>query len=208
MRNTHRHWEEEFITTVGQIHFAKKRNLPSVFDLFQGKLHLFEVYLKACKLGLGELERYINNARFLFETTYNLWLYPEVSDLSDKLTSDPRIERMERKYRRLCDYEDNTIDFVAGVKVSLGNGEPLDSDDFVVVQGVEDCTLEMTLRMREADILEMCISRSLRYIQRSLVAVKTYHALMDEKFKDMTEEEIRNTPAANLDIFVGDYTNI
>ena len=62
--------------------------------------------------------------------------------------------------------------------------------------------------MREADILEMSISRILRYIQRSLVAVKTYHALMDEKFKDMTEEEIRNTPAANLDIFVGNYLRV
>ena len=62
--------------------------------------------------------------------------------------------------------------------------------------------------MREADILEMSTSRILRYIQRSLVAVKTYHALMDEKFKDMTEEEIRNTLAANLDIFLGDYLRV
>ena len=107
---------------------------------------------------MGELEKYVNNARFEFETTYNLWLYPEVGDLSEKLASDPRVERLERKYRRLCDYEDSTIEFVARVKVSLGNGEPLDSDDFVVVQAVEDCTLDMTLRMREAEILEMCIS--------------------------------------------------
>lgn len=204
LRTTHRHWEKEFVTTVGTIHFAKKKNLPSLFDLFQGKLHLFVVYFRACKLGLGELERYINNAWFLFETAYNLWLYPEVGGLSDKLASNPRIERLERKYQRLCDYEDN----VARVKVSLWNGEPLDSDDFVVVQAVEDCTLEMTLRMREAKILEMCISRMLRYIQRSLVAVKTYHALMDDKLKEMTEEEIRNTPAANLNIFVGDYLSV
>ena len=72
LRSTHRHWEAEFVTTVGTIHFAKKKKLPSLFDLFQGKLHLFEVYFKACKLGLGELEKYVNNARFEFQTTYNL----------------------------------------------------------------------------------------------------------------------------------------
>ena len=206
--STHRHWQAEFHTTVGTIHFAKKVNLPALFDLLQGKLHLYEIYFKACKLGLGELEKYINNARFEFETTYNLWLYPEVGELSERLSSDPRIERLDRKYRRLCDYEDNTLEFVARVKVSLSNGEPLDSDDFVVVQAVEDCTLDMTLRMREAEILETCISRTLRYIQRSLVAIKTFHALMDDKLKEMIEEQIRRTPAANINIFVGDYLRV
>ena len=108
----------------------------------------------------------------------------------------------------MCEYEDNTIELVARVKVSLGNGEPLDSDDFVVVQAVEDCTLDMTLRMREAEILELCISRTLRYIQRSLVAVKTFHALMDDKLKEMSEEQIRRTPATNIDVFVGDYLRV
>ena len=98
------------------------------------------------------------------------------------------------------------LEFVARIKVSLGNGEPLDSDYFVVVQAVEDCTLDMTLRMREAEILETCISRTLRYIQ--LVAVKTFHALMDDKLKEMIEEQIRRTPAANINIFVGDYLRV
>ena len=62
--------------------------------------------------------------------------------------------------------------------------------------------------MREAEILEMCISRTLRYIQRSLVAVKTFHDLMDDKLKEMTEEQIRRTPAANINIFVGDYLRV
>ena len=31
---------------------------------------------------------------------------------------------------------------------------------------------------------------------------------MDDKLKEMTEEEIRNTPAANLNIFVGDYLSV
>ena len=108
----------------------------------------------------------------------------------------------------MCEYEDNTIELVARVKVSLGNGEPLNSDDFVVVQAVEDCTLDMTLRMREEEILEMCKSRTLKYIQRSLVAVKTFHALMDDKLKEMTGEQIRRTPAANINILVGDYLRV
>ena len=62
--------------------------------------------------------------------------------------------------------------------------------------------------MREAEILETCISRTLRYIQRSLVAVKTFHALMDDKLKEMIEEQIRRTPAANINIFVGDYLRV
>ena len=80
-----------------------------------------------------------------------------MEEVSERLANDPRIERLERKYQRLCQYEDDTLEFVARIKVSLGNGELLDSDDFVVVQAVEDCNLYMTLRMREAEILETCI---------------------------------------------------
>lgn len=208
LRNSHRFWQAELHTTVGTIHFANKRNLTTLFDLFVGKLHLYEIYIKACKLGLGELVRFVNSSCFEFETAYNLWLYPEIEEVSEKLANDPRIQRLERKYQRLCRYEDDTLFFVARIKASLGSGEPLDSDDFVVVQAVEDCTLEMTMRLREAEILEKCISRTLRHIQRSLVAVKTFHGLMDEKLKDMSEEQIRGTPAANVNIFVGDYLRI
>ena len=98
--------------------------------------------------------------------------------------------------------------FVARMKASLGSGEPLDSNDFVVVQAVEDCTLEMTMRLREAEILEKCVSRTLRHIQLSLVVVKTFNGLMGEKLKDMPEEQIQRVPAANVNIFVGDYLRI
>ena len=70
LRNSHRFWQAEFHTTVGTIHFANKRNLPTLFDLFVGKLHLYEIYIKACKLGLGELVRFVNSAQFEFETAY------------------------------------------------------------------------------------------------------------------------------------------
>ena len=40
------------------------------------------------------------------------------------------------------------------------------------------------------------------------MAVKTFHALMDDKLKEMTEEQIRRTPAANINIFVGDYLRV
>ena len=112
------------------------------------------------------------------------------------------------KFQRLCRYKDDTLFFVARIKASLGNGEPLDSDDFVVVQAVEDCTLEMTLRLREAEILEKCMSRTLRHIQRSLVAVKMFNGLMEEKLKDMTEEQIQRIPITNINIFVGAYLRI
>ena len=163
LRNSHRFWQAEFHTVVGTIHIANKRNLPALFDLFVGKLHLYEIYIQACKLGLGEL--FVNSSRFEFETAYNLWLYPEMEEVSEKLANDPRIQRLERKYQRLCRYEDNTLFFVARIKASLGSGEPLDSDDFVFVQAVEDCTLEMTMRLREAEILGKCISRTMRHIQ-------------------------------------------
>ena len=152
--------------------------------------------------------RFVNSSRFELETTYNLWMYPEMEEVSEKLANDPRIQQLERKFQRLCRYEDDTLFFVARMKASLGSGEPLDSDDFVVVQAVEDCTLEMTMRLREAEILEKCISRTLRHIQRSLVAVKMFNGLMEEKLKDMTEEQIQRIPITNINIFVGAYLRI
>ena len=107
---------------MGTIHFANKRNLPALFDLFVGKLHLYEIYIKACKLGLGELVRFVNSSRFEFETAYNLWLYPEMEEVSEKLADDPRIQHLERKYQRLCRYEDDTLFFVARIKALLGSG--------------------------------------------------------------------------------------
>ena len=208
LRSAHLFWNAEFHTVVGTIHFANKRNLPALFDLFVGKLHLYEIYIKACKLGLGELVRFVNSARFDLETKFNIWMYAEMEEVSEKLVNDPRIQRLERRYQRLCRYEDETIYFVARIKASLGNGEPLDSDDFVVVEAVEDCTTEMTMRLREAEILEKCISRTLRHIQRSLVAVKTFNGLMEEKLKDLTPEEIQRVPAANINIFEGDYLRV
>ena len=208
LSNSHRFWTAEFHTVVGTIHFANKRNLPALYELFAGKLHLYEIYIKACKLGLGELVRYVNKARFDLETSYNVMMYPEMEEVLEKLMDDPRIQRLERKFQRLCRYEDDTLFFVARIKASLGNGEPLDSDDFMVVQAVEDCTLEMTLRLREAEILEKCMSRTLRHIQRSLVAVKMFNGLMEEKLKDMTEEQIQRIPITNVNIFTGDYLRI
>ena len=135
-------------------------------------------------------------------------MYAEMEEVSEKLVNDPRIQRLERRYQRLCRYEDETIYFVARIKASLGNGEPLDSDDFVVVEAVEDCTAEMTMRLREAEVLEKCISRTLRHIQRSLVAVKTFNGLMEEKLKDLTPEQIQRVPAADINIFEGDYLRV
>ena len=71
------------------------------------------------------------------------------------------IQRLDRKYQRLCRYEDETMFFVARIKASLESGEELDNDDFVVIEAVEDCTIEMSLRLREAEILEKCMSRTL-----------------------------------------------
>ena len=93
------------------------------------------------------------------------------------------------------------LEIVARLKLTLGNGEPLDSDDFVVVQAVEDYTFEMTMKIKEADILEMNISKILRCIQRSIMSVKCYHTIKDEKLKSMSEEEIRASPVASLDLF-------
>ena len=108
------------MTVVGTIHFANKRNLPALFDLFVGKLHLYEIYIKACKLGLGELVRFVNSSRFDLETKFNIWMYSEMEEVSEKLENDPRIQRLERRYQRLCRYEDDTLFFVARMKASLG----------------------------------------------------------------------------------------
>ena len=43
---------------------------------------------------------------------------------------------MERRYQRLCRYEDETLFFVARIKASLESGEELDNDDFVVIEAV------------------------------------------------------------------------
>ena len=64
------------------------------------------------------------------------------------------------------------------------------------------------MRLREAEILEKCMSRTLRHIQRSLVAVKMFNGLMEEKLKDMTEEQIQRVPITNINIFVGAYLRI
>ena len=159
-------------------------------------------------MGLGELVRFVNKSRFDLETNYNLMLYPEMEEVSKKLMNDPRIQRLDRKYQRLCRYEDETLFFVARIKASLENREELDNDDFVVIEAVEDCTLEMSLRLREAEILEKCMSRTLRHIQRSLVAVKMFSGLIEEKVKDLTEEQIQRIPITNVNIFTGDYLRI
>ena len=113
------------------------------------------------QVGLGELVRFVNKSRFELEAKYNLMLYSEMEEVSEKLMSDPRIQRLDRKYQRLCRYEDETRFFVARIKASLESDEELDNDDFVVIEAVEDCRIEMSLRLREAEILEKCMSRTL-----------------------------------------------
>ena len=144
LARSHRFWAAEYQIVVGTLHYAKKQNLPAFYDLFVGKLHLYEIYVKACKLGLGELVRFVNKSRFDLEANYNL---PEMEEVSEKLMNDPRVQRLERKYQRLCRYEDETMFFVARIKASLESGEELDNDDFVVIEAVEDCTIEMSLRL-------------------------------------------------------------
>ena len=208
LARSHRFWAAEYQIVVGTLHYAKKRNLPAFYDLFVGKLHLYEIYVKACKLALGELVRYVNKTRFDFEANYNLMLYNEMEDVSEKLMNDPRVQRMERRYQRLCRYEDETLFFVARIKASLESGEEVDNDDFVVIEAVEDATIELSLRLREAEILEKCMSRTHRHIQRSLTAVKMFSGLIEEKVKDLTEDQIRRIPIANVNIFAGDYLRI
>ena len=204
LRSAHTHWRKEFHTTVSQVHFAKKRNVPSGFVYLQGKLQTFELNRKACLLGLGELTRYVDHARFEFSTTYNKIEYPEMEDLTEKFDNDPNVEHLDRRYRSLCDYEDNMLEIVARLKISLepaNRGEPLESDNFVVIHAVEDYTLEITMKIREAEIIEMYMSKILRCIHRSIIAIKSYHTIKDEKYKNMTEEEILASPAANFNLF-------
>ena len=208
LARSHQFWAAEYQIVVGTLHYAKKRNLPAFYDLFVGKLHLYEIYVKACKLALGELVRYVNKTRFDFEANYNLMLYNEMEDVSEKLMNDPRVQRMERRYQRLCCYEDETLFFVARIKASLESGEEVDNDDFVVIEAVEDATIELSLRLREAEILEKCMSRTHRHIQRSLTAVKMFSGLIEEKVKDLTEDQIRRIPIANVNIFAGDFLRI
>ena len=197
-------WAEEYITAVSQLHFIRKRNLPPLFDLFQGKLHTFEVSVRAAKLGLGEVKRFVDGARHEFVTKYNVPIYPELEDLSQKLESDPRIERIQRQYRRLSRYEDDIIHTIARIKISLQGEGPLESDDDVIIEGVELWTQELTQKILEAEALEVNLGRFLKSIRRSLVAIQIYHELTEESMAEMNEEEIANVPSADLNIFVGD----
>ena len=87
-RADYQFWAEEYITAVSQLHFIRKRNLPPLFDLFQGKMHTFEVSVRAAKLGLGEVKRFVDGSRHEFVTKYNVPVYPELEDLSQKFESD------------------------------------------------------------------------------------------------------------------------
>ena len=103
------------------------------------------------------------------------------------------------------------LEIVARLKLSLepaNRGEPLESDNFVVIQAVEDYTFEMTMKIREADILEMNISKILRCIHRSIITIKSYHTIKDEKLKNMTEEEIMASPAATLNLFENNHLRV
>ena len=62
LARSHSFWAAEFQTVVGTLHYANKQKLPAFYDLFVGKLHLYEIYVKACKLGLGELVRFVNKS--------------------------------------------------------------------------------------------------------------------------------------------------
>ena len=204
----HRFWAAEYKIVVGTLHYAKKRNLPAFYDLFVGKLHMYEIYMKACKLALGEMVRYVNKKRFDIEADCGLMLYNEMEDVSERLMDDPRVQRMERRYQRLCRYEDETLFFVARIKASLENGEEVGNDSFVVIEAVEDATVELSLRLREAEILEKCMSRTHRHIQRSMTAIKMFTGLIEEKVRDLTEDQIRQIPIANVNIFEGGFLRI
>ena len=203
-RADYQFWAEEYITAVSQLHFIRKRNLPPLFDLFQGKMHTFEVSVRAIKLGLGEVKRFVNSARHEFVTKYNVPIYPELEDLSQKFESDPRMERIQRQYRRLSRYEEDMIHTIARIKISLEGEGPLESDDEVVIEGVELWTQELTQKILEAEALEVNLGRFLKSIRRTLVAIQIYHELTDESLAEMNEEEIANVPSANLNIYVGD----
>ena len=82
------------------------------------------------------------------------------------------------------------------------------NDSFVVIEAVEDATVELSLRLREAEILEKCMSRTHRHIQRSLTAIKMFTGLIEEKVRDLTEDQIRQIPIANVNIFEGGFLRI
>ena len=187
---------EELMTTISQSHIAKKRNVPVGFEYFQGKLQTFEYTRKACVLALGEMDSFVKMARHEFRTKYNKSEYPEQGDLVEQFNNEPSVEHLDRRYRRLSEYEDDMIETVARIKLSLqpvNHEETLESDDFVIVRSVEDYTLELTMRIREAEIIEMYMSRILRHIRGSLTVIKTYHTIKGEKYETMTEEEIENS---------------
>ena len=118
---------------------------------------------------------------------------------------DPNVEHLDRRYRRLCIYEEDMIETVARLKLSMepaNRGKTLESDDFVVIRSVEGYTLEITIKIREAEIIEMYMSKILRYIRRSLTVIKSYHTIKDEKYENMTEEEIAASPTPTLALFI------
>ena len=182
-------WAEEYVTAVSQLHFIRKRNLPPMFDLYQGKLHTYEVSVRAAKLGLGEVKRFVDRARHEFVTKYNVPIYTELENLSEKLASDPRMERIQRQYRGLSNFEDDIIYIIARVKISLEGAGPLESDDDVIIEGVELWTQELTQKILEAEALEVNLGRFLKSIRRSLVAInlpRTYrgNACRNERGRD------------------------
>ena len=69
-------------------------------------------------------------------------------------------------------------------------------------------SIELSLRLREAEILEKCMSRTHRHIQRSLTAIKMFTGLIEEKVRDLTEDQIRQIPIANVNIFEGGFLRI
>ena len=108
------------------------------------------------------------------------------------------------QYRRLTRYEEDIIFTIARIKISLEGDGPLESDDEVVIEGVELWTQELTQKILEAEALEVNLGRFLKSIRRSLVAIQIYHELTEESMAEMNEEEIANVPSADLNIFVGD----
>ena len=114
------------------------------------------------------------------------------------------MERIQRQYRRLSSFEDDIIHTIARIKISLQGEGPLESDDDVIIEGVELWTQELTQKILEAEALEVNLGRFLKSIRRSLVAIQIYHELTEETLAEMNEEEIANAPPANLNIYVGD----
>ena len=187
---------EELMTTIRQSHIAKKRNVLVGFEYFQGKLQTFDYIRKACVLALGEMDSFVKMARHEFRTKYNKSEYPEQGDLIEQFNDEPSVQLLDRKYRRLSEHEDDMIETVARIKLSLlpaNHEETLESDDFIIVKSMEDFTLELTMRIRETEVIEMYISRILRHIRGSLTVIKTYHTIKGEKYETMTEEEIENS---------------